>query len=121
MNKQKIYTNVVLKVFLSDLEERKFRKWKWPYMDVFFYCQNETHLWYLRNWFIPLESVFPLQLRPLGKGTPGSFFLLPVLNRACSKMKSVQWGFSFTKWHVFLTTRHFFFLFESKSLYQYRI
>ncbi len=24
-------------------------------------------------------------------------FLLPVLNKACSKMKSAQWGFSFTK------------------------
>ncbi len=26
-----------------------------------------------------------------------SFFLLPVLNRALSKMKNAQWGFSFKK------------------------
>jgi hypothetical protein len=32
--------------------------------------------------------------------TFGSFFLLPVLNRACSKMKSAQWGFSFKKSHI---------------------
>jgi hypothetical protein len=28
------------------------------------------------------------------------FFSIPVLNRACSKMKSAQWGFSFTKSNI---------------------
>lgn len=56
----------------------------WPFVDVFFYDKNETHLWYFEDKvyndgsnvknktyrganFIPLNSVFPLQLRPMGK------------------------------------------------------
>jgi len=30
----------------------------------------------------------------------GSFFLLPVVKRACSKMKKAQWGFSFKKSNI---------------------
>ncbi len=41
---------------------------KWPFIDIFFYETNDTHLWYKskRRAAVPLEYIFPLNLRPLG-------------------------------------------------------
>ena len=43
---------------------------RWPYVDVFFYRQNATHVWNTCPWFTdevwPLRSVFPLRRRPFG-------------------------------------------------------
>jgi len=44
--------------------------WRWPYVDIFFYKTNETHVWNTCPWFVnetwPLRSVFPLRRRPFG-------------------------------------------------------
>lgn len=86
-------TNVIKLYFWNSPDQRKFgpnqTSWqkkmnhKWPFVDLFFYTQNETHLWYFEESLIgipnfwkgasriPLDSVFPLQLRPMGK-----FYLL---------------------------------------------
>jgi len=43
---------------------------RWPYVDIFFYDQNATHLWNTCPWFAeetwPLRSLFPLRRRPFG-------------------------------------------------------
>jgi len=43
---------------------------RWPYIDVFFYEKNATHVWNTCPWFVdeiwPLRSVFPLRRRPFG-------------------------------------------------------
>ncbi|VDP73903.1 unnamed protein product [Echinostoma caproni] len=45
--------------------------WGWPYLDIGYYQQNETHIWelawsYGRSYEWPKVVVFPLRLRPLG-------------------------------------------------------
>ena len=49
--------------------------------------------------FLQLRHTFSIfvtrQKRNSAKTKIGKFFLLPVLNKACSKMKITQWGFSF--------------------------
>ncbi|CAF1088552.1 unnamed protein product [Adineta steineri] len=44
------------------------RKWHFPFIDIFFYEQNQTHLWSLLNPEEPFRTryIFPLILRPLG-------------------------------------------------------
>ncbi|CAF1105177.1 unnamed protein product [Adineta steineri] len=43
-------------------------KWHFPFVDIFFYEQNQTHLWTLLNPDKPFQTkyIFPLILRPLG-------------------------------------------------------
>ena len=47
--------------------------WTFPFVDIFFYLTNETHLWYSShpNADMQLEHVFPLVMRPFG------YFWLP--------------------------------------------
>jgi len=44
--------------------------WRWPYVDIFFYKKNATHIWNTCPWLVneiwPLRSVFPLRRRPFG-------------------------------------------------------
>src|ERR1700761_6908139 len=45
--------------------------WKWPYLDIHFYQQNNSHIWdsapeYGSDYSYPKAFVFPLHLRPLG-------------------------------------------------------
>ncbi|CAF1224971.1 unnamed protein product [Adineta steineri] len=44
------------------------KKWHFPFVDIFFYEQNQTHLWSLLNPEEPFQTryIFPLILRPLG-------------------------------------------------------
>ncbi|CAF1186853.1 unnamed protein product [Adineta steineri] len=44
------------------------KKWHFPFVDIFFYEQNQTHLWSLTSPEKPFEKryIFPLILRPLG-------------------------------------------------------
>ncbi|CAF0979349.1 unnamed protein product [Adineta ricciae] len=44
-------------------------KWSFPFVDVFFYTQNDTYLWNLKypDTVSKLKHVFPLILRPLGQ------------------------------------------------------
>jgi len=49
----------------------KPRNVRWPFVDVFFYEQNSTHVWNTCPWFAdevwPLGAVFPLHRRPFGQ------------------------------------------------------
>ncbi len=59
----KFYSNSLSRVIL--------KTYKWPYLDIFFFKENETHIWdavprYAANYAFPKEKVFPLQRRPFG-------------------------------------------------------
>lgn len=43
--------------------------WRWPYLDIFFYAENRTHIWdvspkYTYNFSYPKTIIFPLRRRP---------------------------------------------------------
>jgi len=46
------------------------KQWRWPFVDIFFYKTNATHVWNTCPLFVeetwPLRSVFPLRRRPFG-------------------------------------------------------
>ena len=58
-----------LKVFLRDSPRAGEQKWTTPYIDIFYYYANVTHIWEEFHYkYHGLKSnVFPLRLRPFGK------------------------------------------------------
>ena len=64
------------KFYMSTLVPGSHRIWisllpaRWPYIDIFFYEKNATHVWNTCSWFPdevwPLRAVFPLRRRPFG-------------------------------------------------------
>ena len=64
------------KFYLSTPVPGSHRPWfslssaRWPYVDVFLYEKNATHVWNTCSWFTeeiwPLWTVFPLRRRPFG-------------------------------------------------------
>lgn len=64
------------KFYLSNPVPGSHRPWfrlssaRWPYVDLFFYEKNATHVWNTCPWFTeeiwPLSTVFPLRRRPFG-------------------------------------------------------
>ncbi|CAG5114581.1 unnamed protein product [Candidula unifasciata] len=57
------------KLFSVKADEIRGYSWKWPYLDIFFYAENETHIWdvaqqYKQNYVFPKNIVFPLKRRP---------------------------------------------------------
>ena len=81
----------MIKFFSSNSPEPKWfsnKHYKFPFVDVFFYNKNETHMWFIHDnydkpegetWnglnYLSLKNVFPLHLRPLGE-LLFSFYLL---------------------------------------------
>ena len=60
----------ILKIFSNKSANAGKYKWKFPFIDVFFYQENKTHLSrYFRDKriFTLKHHVFPLKLRPFGK------------------------------------------------------
>jgi hypothetical protein len=57
------------KIFYQNSPSAGDNAWNFPFIDIFLYVQNETHLWWSSDsdYGIPLEYVFPLILRPLGQ------------------------------------------------------
>jgi hypothetical protein len=47
-----------------------FKPFRWPFVDLLFYVENETHVWNESPWFTderwPRQAVFPLTRRPFG-------------------------------------------------------
>ncbi|CAF4649773.1 unnamed protein product [Didymodactylos carnosus] len=41
--------------------------WNWPFIDIWFYRENSTHIWYdkMGHFIIEKALIFPLVLRPL--------------------------------------------------------
>ena len=56
------------KVFLRNTPSAGGYSWSFPFVDVFFYLNNATHLWQMNDTdtTMQLEHVFPLVMRPLG-------------------------------------------------------
>jgi hypothetical protein len=57
------------KIFYKNSPNAGENPWGFPFIDIFLYIQNETHLWWLKDsdYEIPIKYVFPLILRPLGQ------------------------------------------------------
>ena len=59
--------------------------WRWPFLDIFFYADNATHVWdvhagYIRDFVFRKSDVFPLTPRPfLGQLVPAPRRTLAVL------------------------------------------
>ncbi|RUS76478.1 hypothetical protein EGW08_015762 [Elysia chlorotica] len=57
------------KLYHKDGEVIRNVPWKYPFLDIFFYNKNETHIWdmapqYKRSFVYPKYQIFPLRLRP---------------------------------------------------------
>ncbi|XP_014670372.1 PREDICTED: uncharacterized protein LOC106811313 [Priapulus caudatus] len=64
-------SKLFLKFFLTNTPKTWEYEWSWPFIDISFYKENETHVWehgqshkLYRTY--PKEIVFPLHRRPLG-------------------------------------------------------
>ncbi|CAF3447468.1 unnamed protein product [Rotaria sp. Silwood2] len=57
------------KVFFKSTPSAGDYSWNFPFIDVFFYEKNETHLWEISDPdnIIKLEYIFPLVMRPFGE------------------------------------------------------
>jgi len=57
------------KIFFKNTPQAGKYPWGFPFIDVFFYIQNETHLWEMGDLdtAIQIKYVFPLVMRPLGE------------------------------------------------------
>ena len=63
-----------LKFYSQNSTNTSKAPWKWPFMDIWFYSENETHIWdevsiknYQWDYTYHKNSVFPVHLRPFGK------------------------------------------------------
>ena len=59
----------VLKYYKKTSINPRGYAWKWPFLDVVTYREDETHVWNNENhdvFFIPKDKFYPLVLRPLG-------------------------------------------------------
>lgn len=56
-----------LKLFFKDSQKAGEKNWRFPFLDIFFYEKNSTHICYLSDSMCSLNShVFPLKYRPMG-------------------------------------------------------
>ncbi|VDQ14511.1 unnamed protein product [Trichobilharzia regenti] len=72
-NIDKMYTKILSKENDTQVDVQQSRKtseypWGWPYIDIFFYLSNKTHIYVEndRTWY-PKSIIFPLYFRPFGK------------------------------------------------------
>ncbi|CAF1069374.1 unnamed protein product [Didymodactylos carnosus] len=60
----------VCKIYFAGASKAGKHKWNWPFLDIWFYRENRTHIWYdgddWKSLVIKKLDVFPLVLRPLG-------------------------------------------------------
>ena len=60
-----------LKFYHAHSVYRSKYPWKWPYVDIHFYQENDTHIWdsapEFEHFVYHKQTVFPLHDRPLGK------------------------------------------------------
>ncbi|KAK2159370.1 hypothetical protein LSH36_154g07053 [Paralvinella palmiformis] len=59
-----------IKMFATKAANQTSRyPWRWPYVDISFYVENDTHIWdsspQFNDYVYPKEDVFPLHKRPL--------------------------------------------------------
>ena len=70
---QSLDKQTFVKVFFQYMPLTVQTTWTFPFVDIFFYLTNETHLWYSTHpdIIMQLKHVFPLVMRPFG------YFWLP--------------------------------------------
>jgi hypothetical protein len=66
---KKEYNREYYKVFLKNTPSAGIFPWNFPFVDIFLYVKNETHLWHLGQpeTITKVEDVFPLIMRPFGR------------------------------------------------------
>ena len=69
-----IHTSRRFKFYSRKAKKMTKNPWKWPYVDIWFFSENSTHLWdeieskaYKRQYIYPKDIVFPTHKRPFGK------------------------------------------------------
>ncbi|CAF4390589.1 unnamed protein product, partial [Didymodactylos carnosus] len=57
----------VLKITFNNTGKARHVTWNWPFIDIWFYRENSTHIWYNNMEYYTIEKtlIFPLVLRPL--------------------------------------------------------
>ena len=83
------------KIFRQDSVPAGSRGWNWPFVDMTFYKENETHVWYFEKnpelFALPKRDFYPLIERPLGEfkfkspRSPGLFLKTRYKNFRCSQ------------------------------------
>lgn len=59
------------KFYANSVSRFIHKPYKWPYLDIFFFKENDTHIWdevprFAPDYVFPKNKVFPLQKRPFG-------------------------------------------------------
>jgi hypothetical protein len=73
--KYKLFTGFIWKLYLDDGSRpyrawwERWSRWRWPFVDIFFYNENATHIWDTKEWLKDADvykksDVFPLTKRP---------------------------------------------------------
>ncbi|CAG5134666.1 unnamed protein product [Candidula unifasciata] len=57
------------KIFSVHADPIRGCKWRWPFLDIFFFAENQTHIWDVSPWYyktfsFPKTIIFPLTRRP---------------------------------------------------------
>ena len=83
------------KIYKKDSKPAGKKEWNWPFVDMTFYKENETHVWYFEKnpelFALPKKDFYPLIERPLGEfkfkapRNPGLFLKTRYKNFRCSK------------------------------------
>ena len=60
------------KFFSNSLEQIIHKPFKWPYLDIFFFRENETHIWdevprFKKSYVYAKSEIFPIITRPFGE------------------------------------------------------
>lgn len=68
-----INTGTRFKLYSRKATKTSQYSWKWPYVDIWFFKENNTHIWdeipsraFMRDYVYPKSIIFPLHLRPFG-------------------------------------------------------
>ena len=88
-----------IKVYLNEAPHAGENSWRFPFLDILFYEENNTHVWQLNNIVnhIRLDYVFPLSMRPFGAywfptpRQPSAYFTSMRLNRIEEECARSTW------------------------------
>ena len=102
-NSTKVFRNFekyhAVKIFYANSQKIDKKPWSFPFIDIFYYKQNLTHIWQLEKnkMFIPISEFYPLHLRPF----MGMWFKVPCKTGLHLKRKyhGFKCGFSVNWWN----------------------
>ena len=62
-----ITRNHMVKIYFANATRTFNYPWRWPFIDIFYFKQNNTHVWYLFEGnvqYTPIQEFYPFHLRP---------------------------------------------------------